>query len=295
MLPLFARFLTLLSAFLIPLGGAAAQPAVEGTISYDDVSVPMTFVSARETRPSPDSGNPPQIVILVADRPAPADVLASRQAYYAAAREGRIHGLLIVLRPPTSETQLVVFAPGGGAADIMMPDPFSRVALTEVTRDGSFVSGRLRTSEPGQFVGGGGGAGEPENFAVDLRFRVAIAPAPAPTEILTGDAARRSPQAAEALRTLQLIRTGSPAEVRARLHPDHPAWAGLGNAQAAAILAMAREAMPAPATFLQSIQRILVYGDEAIIVARDRQGSTTVSLRRQAGEWKLAAAPIPND
>ena len=295
MLPLVARCLTVLSAVLVPFAGAAAQPTIEGTIRYDDVSVPMTFVSARETRPSPDSRNPPQIVILVADRPAPADVVASRQAYYAAAREGRIRGLLIVLRPPTSETQLVIFAPGGGVADILMPDPFSRVALTELTRDGAFVSGRLRTSEPGEFVGGGGGPDQPQNFAADLRFRVPIAPAPVPTEILTGDAARRSPQAATALRTLQLIRTGSPAEIRARLHPDHPAWAALGNERAAAILAMAREAMPSPATFLQSIQRIIVYGDEAIIVGRDRQGSSEVSLRREAGEWKLAAGAIAND
>lgn len=296
MRPNFVQWLSfLIAALALPLGGAVAQPAIEGTIRYGADSVRMTHVSARETRPSPGSADPPQIVILIADRPAPADVAASRRAYRAAATEGRIRGLLLVLRPPSSETQLVIFAPGGGVGDVMLPDPFARVELTDLTREGGWVSGRLRTVEPGEFEGGGGGSAEPANYSIDVRFRVAVAPAPAPSEILTGEAARRSEQAAAALRMLQLLRTASPAEIRARLHPDHPAWAALGNAQSAAILAMVRASLPSPAIFLQSIERVVVYGDEAVILGRDRGGANTVSLRREAGEWKLAAAPIPND
>lgn len=284
-----------IAALVFPLAGAVAQPAIEGTIRYDADSVPMTYVSARETRPSPDGNSQPQIVILIADRPAPADVAASRQAYYAAAREGRIRGLLIVLGPPSSEARLVIFARGGGVADVTLPDGFSRVELTDLNREGAWVSGRLRTTEPGEFESGGNGAGEPANYTIDLRFRVAIAPAPTPSETLTGEAARRSVEAAAALRTLQLLRTGSPAGVRERLYPNQPIWAALGTAQAAAILARVRRTLPSPARFLQSIQRVVVYGDEALIFARDGGGSTTVSLRRDAGEWKLAAPWIPND
>jgi hypothetical protein len=296
MRPSFARYLAaFIAALLFPLAGVIAQPAIEGTIRYDANSVPMNYVSARETRRPPDGDTPSEIVILVADRTPPADVAASRQAYYRAAREGRIRGLLIALRPPPDEARLALFAPGGGVGDVLLPDPFSRVELTDLTREGGWVSGHLRTAGPVEFEGGGGGADEPANYSIDLRFRVAVAPAPTPSAILTGEAAQRSEQAAAALRALELIRTGSPEEVRARLDPSHPAWAGLGTAQAAAILAMARRAMPAPATFLQSVQRVIVYGDEAIVVARDRDGRTMISLRRDGGQWKLAASSIPND
>jgi hypothetical protein len=135
----------------------------------------------------------------------------------------------------------------------------------------------------------------PATYTVDVRFRVPVAAAPQPTQVLTGEAARRSPQAAAALGSLRLLRSGTPAQIRAQLHPSHPAWEGLGGERAQAILAMAREMLPPPATFLQSIQRLVVYGDEAVIIARDAEGTTDVSLRLEGGEWKLAASPIPND
>ena len=296
MRPIHALFLpAFIAALLLPLSGAAAQATIEGSVRYDAVSVPMTHVYARETRPHPDGDQPPDVVILIADRPAPAAVAASRQAYYAAAGESRIRGLLIVLGPPSNEARLVIFAPGGGSADVLLPDPFSRVELTDLVREGGFVSGRLRTTEPGEFVGGGGGPAEPATYAADLRFRAAIAPAPRPSEVLTGEAARRSEPAAAALSIFQLIRTGRAAEVRARLHPEHPARAALGSEHAEENLATIREALPPPSAFLQSIQRVLVYGDEAVIVARDGVGRLPVSLRRDGGEWKLAGARAPND
>jgi hypothetical protein len=53
--------------------------------------------------------------------------------------------------------------------------------------------------------------------------------------------------------------------------------------------------VPAAETYLQSIQRVVVYGDEAIVVARDSGGTNRLSLRRDGGEWKLAASLIPDD
>jgi hypothetical protein len=293
--PKFAPLLAfVLAALPAPPAAAQNQPTVEGTIAYDAATIPMTYVSARETRPLPDRDDPPQVVILIADRPAPPDIAGSRQAYYRAAREGRIRGLLISLEPP-DETRLAIFAPGGGSADVALPDPFSRIELTDFRREGAWVSGHVRTIEPGEFDGGEGRAGEPTHYAIDLRFRVPVAPAPVPSEMLTGEAARRSPQAAAALRGLELIRTGTPEQIRSALDPDHPAWAGLGGAQAAAILAAMRRGMPSPATLLQSIERVAIYGDEAIVVERNGGDTIRIFLRRDAGIWKLAAAPIPND
>jgi hypothetical protein len=190
---------------------------------------------------------------------------------------------------------MTIVARGGGVDDAELPDPFSRVELTDLTRGGGWVSGRLRTTEPGEFTGEGDGAGGPSQYSIDVRFRVAIVPAPTPSEILTGEAARHSEQSAAALAGLQLLRTGSIAEIRANLHPDNPAWAALGTAQGAAFLAALRRAVPAPETYLQSIQRVVIYGDEAIVVARDSGGTNRVSLRRDGGAWKLAASLVPDD
>jgi hypothetical protein len=78
---------------------------------------------------------------------------------------------------------------------------------------------------------------------------------------------------------------------------DHPAWSQLGSGDVEFALAMMREFLPAPATFRQSIERITVYDDLAVISARDADGitTTTVSLRRVGDEWKMAQTPIAND
>ena len=140
-----------------------------------------------------------------------------------------------------------------------------------------------------------GEAGAPDSFRVDLRFNAPIAQAPQPIETLTGEAARTSPQAAAALRALHIVRTGSLAEIRAVVHPDEPAWTMLNSEGAAAMLEAARRFLPAPNTFLQSIERVLVYDDAAIILARGSDGQITVSLRRDGDAWKFADGPIPND
>ncbi len=107
--------------------------------------------------------------------------------------------------------------------------------------------------------------------------------------------ARSSEQVAAAVRALQLIHGGSAAEIAAQLVPGHPMAEQLAGPQAAQIMEMARELLPAPSAFVPTVERVIVFGDEAIVVARDRQGGTSVSLRRENGVWKMAPGPIPHD
>jgi hypothetical protein len=277
----FSTLTAALAALLIGAAPASSQGTVDGTVQYGSEIVPMSHVYARETRPSATDDSGPQTVILITDRIAPAEVAASRSAYYTAARLGQLRGLLLSFEPPREGARLAILAPGGGADDTSVPDVFDRIELTDLIREGGWVSGHLRTREPVRFTGGE--TEEPATYTIDLRFRVPVAPAPQPTETLTGEAARSSAQAAAAVRSLNLIRTGTPAEVQASLYPDHPAWDGLGSEQSAAILAAMRERLPAPDAFRASIQRVIVYGDEAVVVAHDADGARTVSLRREGG------------
>jgi hypothetical protein len=280
------------TAWLI-LAGAAPAPAqgtVEGSLELAGERVPISHVYAREGRPRPGSGEPPDVIILMTDRPAPPEVVASRQAYYAAASTGRIRGALLVLQP---DPRFVLFAPGGSRVDTAVPDRLERLTLAALRRENGTVSGHLRMSEAGELAYGQAGA--PDSYRVDLRFSAPVAPAPQPREVLTGEAARNSPQAAMALRALRILQTGSVAELRAAFHPDHSIWI-MSSDDAAAILEIARLMLPAPETFLASIERILVYDDAALVVARDADGGgTIVSLRRDGDAWKFADAPIAND
>jgi hypothetical protein len=287
--PWLARCVATLFLVLAGAAPAPAQGIVEGSLRLADERVPITHVYARESRPKPGSDEAPHVIILMTDRPAPPEIVASRRAYYAAAREGRIRGALLVLEP---EPRFVLFAPGGAYVDTAVPDFFDRLTLSGLRGENGTVSGHLQMSEAGDLDDGEAGA--PDSYRVDLRFSAPVAPAPQPGEVLTGDAARNSPQAAMPLRALQIIQTGSIADLRAAFHPDHPIWT-MRDDDTAEILRMAREMLPAPDTFLQSIERILVYDDAALVIARDSDRETTASLRRDGDAWKFADGPIPND
>jgi hypothetical protein len=287
----FALFLTAL--VLLP-GAAAAQGTVEGMLRLDDRAIPITHVYARETRPSPTDDQGPSIVILMTDRPAPAELVASRQAFYRAATAGTIAGVQLILEPRQDRTRVIVFAPGGARDDMMLPDVFDRLALRDLARAGGSVSAHLISAEPLNLLDGA--AESPQTYAVDLRFRTQVTPAPQPTRELTGDAARNSAPVAAATRALQVIHTGTLAEIRAQLSIDDPTGAQLAGPRGEEMLRIARQMLPTPAAYVPSVQRVIFYGeDEAIVVSREREGNSTVSLRRQNGVWKQMLTPIPND
>lgn len=283
-----ARAVAMAFLFLVGAVPALAQGSVEGSLELAGERVPITHVYAREGRPRP--GETPHVIILMTDRPAPPEVAASRRAYHAAASEGRIRGALLVLEP---DPRFVLFAPGGAYVDTAVPDIFDRLTLSDLRRENGAVSGHLRMSEAGELDYGEAGA--PASYRIDLRFTAPIAPAPQPREVLTGAAARSSPQAAMALRGLEIIRTGSLDEMRAAFHPDHPVSTLPSGDEAVAILEAARRFLPAPDTFLQSIESITVYDDAAMVFARDRDGDSRVYLRRDGDAWKFVDAPIAND
>lgn len=274
---------------------AQSQSSVEGAVTYDAQRVAMTQVYARESRGSPSSTEPPKVVILFADRPAPAKVIGSRQAYYDAATAGEIRGFLLTLDGTPNRAALAIFAQGGAHDDSFVPDVFEEVELIGLKREGAVVSGHLRTKEPQRFSFDVEDPEKPPTYAIDVTFRVPIVLAPKPTQVLTGEAARISEPVAVAHRSLQLIAAGSIAELKTIMMPNHPAFEGLEGPDAKQVLAMARQLLPSPATFKQSVERVILFGDEAVVVSKDKDGSSSVTLRRDGGTWKMAPAPMPGD
>ena len=278
--------------FLLILAAApvAAQGTVEGHLELDGERVPITHIYAREGVPSAASSEPGHVIILMTDRPAPPEVRASREAYYAATREGRIRGALLVLEP---EPRFALFARGGYYASTRVPDTFEELTLSGLRREGGTVSGRLQRSEPGELLFGSGDG--PTTYRVDLSFSAPIEPASRPAATLTGAAARSSPQAAAVTRALAAIHAGNVTEARAAFHPDHPAQDALRGEEAEEILARTSASLPPPATYLQLIREIRVYEDNAVIVAVDRGIDISFTVLRDGDEWKLDRVPIPND
>lgn len=285
-----------LMAVALVASPAAAQGTVEGAVTYDGRRVAMTQIYARETLRSPldPSTAPPQVLILIADRPAPAKVVASRQAYYDAARGGELRGFLLTLEAPDKPPRLAIFVPGG-YDDTSVPDIFEQIAVTELKREAGFVSGRLKSSEPREFKDEEARPDTPRAYTIDLRFRVPITPAPKATQLLSGEAARGSEQVTVAQRMLQLLRTGTTAQIKGELTADHPLAEALDSPDSRSMLATARRMLPAAATFPQTVERVVVYGDDAVVVAKDRDGGNSVWLRKVGAEWKVAPARISND
>lgn len=287
---IWARLFLGLTLAFATAPSAQAQDSVTGTMQLDNETVTLTHVYARQSVPSPSDTRPGHVIILMTDRPAPPEIRASRQAYYAAAREGRIRGALLVLEP---DPRFVLFAPNGSYTDTAVPDVFDRIALSNLQRSATTVSGQLRTSEPGNLDFGE--PGSPATYRIDARFSAAITPAPQPQQTLSGDAARNTPQAAAAAESLRVIHNGTVADILAVLHSGYEMRAMLEGERSQEILQLARQMLPQPDRFLQTIQRMVVYDDLTIITADDGEGDVTVSLRRDGDSWKLARGPIAND
>ena len=274
---------------------ALADGTVSGEIRYDGQPVAVTHVYARETRSSPGEDQPPRIIVLMTDRAAPTEVIASKQAYYAAARSGPLRGLVLTFEKPSDNARAAIFAPGGAYDDTTVPGIFEDITLTGTSRVNGMIGGHLKTTKPIEFDLDADSAPSPLTYEIDVRFSAPVVPASRPDAVLTGAAARGSEQAAAALAALKLVRTGTLAEVMAQLAPGHPLREGLDGGQGTALLELARAVLPDPATFLATVQRIEVYGDEAIVSATDVEGRSTVALRRADGTWKLARTPIADD
>jgi hypothetical protein len=148
-------------------GRAFAQASVEGAVRYDTETVAMSQVSARETRPEATENEAPQVVVLIADRPPPPDVAKSKDAYYAAAHEGRIRGLLLVFKSDPNDTRLNIFAKGGASDDTGVPDVFGNVTLTDLVRQGGWISGHLKTNQPRDFESDRGDGSAPKTPLVE--------------------------------------------------------------------------------------------------------------------------------
>lgn len=275
---------------LVAAAPGAAQGTVEGNLQLGDETVPISHVYARQARPSAASSEPGPVIVMLTDRAPPPEVRASRRAFSAAVREGRLRGALLLLEP---EPRFVLLAPGDIQVDTRLPDVFERLTLSDLRQENGTVSGRLQMTEPDELPVGDDG--ETFTYRVDARFSVPVEPAPRPTATLTGEAARSSPEAEAALRLLQVVHSGSLAEVQAALHPGHSSLRQLSGEEAQFALAVAREFMPAPATFRQSIEQIRIYGDHAVLAARDGDVTTTIAIRRDGETWKLAEVPAAND
>lgn len=155
---LLSRLMGLFAVFAgIAFSGAAfAQSTVEGTIAFDGRPVPMTHVYARQARGWSTSDEPGHVKILISDREAPGRVATSQQAYYEAARTAQVQGLILNLEA-AGRVRLVIFAPGGNMDDTFVPDVLSQLELTDFVRQGDWVSGRLRTTQPRELTPSGEG------------------------------------------------------------------------------------------------------------------------------------------
>ena len=295
-----ARFVIVaaVASALLAAAPAVGQASVEGSVSYDGQSTPITHVSARHVERLPEmSGpnvSPRAIKILLADRNAPAEVAASESAFMEAATGGRIQGLVLLIDQPSNQWMILsISRPGGDgtmASGGIGPPGFE---LSDFQVRDNVVSGRVRTLEPQEFFP----PGNPSTYAFDIRFRAPVAPVVQPVQSLTGDAARRSPQADAVIGYFTMLRSGDLRRIRAEVDARSPLARQLprDDGEARAMLAQARDYFPAEPAARASIQRVLVYAHHALVVMRSAQGGSLVTVEPAGAGWRVGAQRMPGD
>lgn len=298
---MIARNLCLLIAGLFSWCAAGqAQPSGEasGTLRLNQ-EPPLTIgqVQVREYYiPEELRGNPSgnhRLHILLSDRAAPPDAASDEGSFLRAAQTTGLRGVYLEIDLPDQVWQRISLTrPNGEVEGTGLGLDGTEFQLSGLTLEGDTVSGRVRTVQPRQLPDWGDGA---VAYTFDVQFRGAIARAARPTERLSGAAARASPQAAAVVAVAELIAAGDLARLRAGLHPRLPFAGALrgSDRDARAAVRQAGRFIGSPAALRTNIQHVLVYGDRAIVVSRDGEGSGRFVVERENGAWMMAGQDQP--
>jgi hypothetical protein len=93
----------------------------------------------------------------------------------------------------------------------------------------------------------------------------------------------------------ELLATNDIDRIRSELHPRLPFLEVMraSDSEARAALAQARKLVGSPAALRAGIRHVLVYGDRAVVVTRDAEGSGRFVVQRDNGTWVVAAQDQP--
>lgn len=275
------------AAFVLSSPGWA-QELVPGTATGQLVVGEQTFPLAysyvlAEDDVENNRSNGPQksISILLTDVPVAGK---DRHDYFklaVAAREKQLHAVQLKYDPKTKSLyNVTVFAIRPGAKEqpqnISLSGAGASYPLESFTIAGGIASGSARMAKPGEILSfeAADEKAPPRTYTYSATFRATVENPPPVTAILTGSAAKASPQVALATRFFAASHAGNIAEVR-KMTLVNPEFETMIQAQGVKkVKEMLKMFSPAPAEFAKIAKKVIVRGDRAVVIAGNTKAET---------------------
>lgn len=284
---------------------AGAQELVPGTATgqlvVGDQTFPLvhSYVFAVDDVESDRSSGPQKYLsILFTDVPVPEK---GRHDYFkisTAAREKQLHAVQLSYDPKTKELfNVTVFAIRPGAKEmpqnISLSGAGASYPLENFSIAGGIASGTASMAKPGEIMSFDEGSEKapPRTYTYTVTFRAKIENPPPVTAVLTGKAAKTSPQVVLATRFFAACYNGNFAEIRRLATPEPDMEKMLKEQGAAKVKEMLKMFSPSPAEFAKMTKKVVVRGDSATVIAGDtksKSGELRIKAIRTNGKWVIS-------
>jgi len=283
------------------IAGSAMSPVIaadagkaDGSLRLDKAATVLTNAYAVEVVELPEMRmeNAPErtIMVLLTDRPMPADRRVDDMAAMELAYNGQMRGLVLKIDPATGlvqngrtllpQEELPQFFSVAG-------DP-SSVALAGFAEDKAkgTVTGKVKTTSPMEVVNFDNLPG-PKSYSFNVIFNAPVVPAPKLTATLEGDQAKGSEQGKVLKQFFQAVDTGDADALKAIVTKDHPALAMLNPEGMAQIKQMIFMEGGGVDEIYGMLVKVYVYENNATALLRHPDGWSSYPLALEDGKWKL--------
>jgi hypothetical protein len=274
----------------------AAKPGIEGQLLVEGKTIPFTHVYAYKHDNAEGIYDSAKIIkILLADSAVPPNTLHSVFRPMELVRQGKLHGILLEVDPAKSEgfSGRLLYE----WKDKNIPAPSFTVLNHEEHRFTDFkfadgwVSGTVRMTKPDEH-GSFEVDGKPVTYQYNATFRVKVEAPPPVTATLTGEKARSSPLVKPILAYHAAGKRGDMAAIRKIAPPEmlqrfEEMKKQMGEKEAMKMFREFWKNAPPTETLRKQITKIVVRGDRASVIVKEKDGTSWMTLVRQNGVWKL--------
>ncbi|MBC8136387.1 MAG: hypothetical protein H8F28_10920 [Fibrella sp.] len=278
-----------------------APGTANGQLVVGDQTFPLVYsyvLAVDDVENERSNGPQKSISILLTDVPVTKEGRHDYFSLASAAREKQLHAVQLKYDPKTrSLYNVTVFAIRPGAKEtpqnISLSGSGISYKLEPFSVVGGIASGTALMTEPGEITTFDMDSPDapPRPYTYTVTFRATVEnPAPM-TALLTGKAAKDSPQVALATRFFGAAYAGNIAEIRRLSMPEPRMEKMIKEEGVVKVKQMLKLFAPSPAEFAKMTKKVIVRGDSATIIAGDtkaKTGELRIKAIRTNGKWVVS-------
>lgn len=288
----------LLAVVLLAVAGPALASEAgnaTGTVTVGDQATPLTHVYAWEETDIPEMrfGDSPErrIVLLVLDRPLPANARADMASAVQLAIKGELRGIYLDLDAAngTPHNGALLARPEENPNSFTILGDGSDVVVENFHYEGGKLELASRSVKPldlYDFSGSGG----PSSFTFEATLEAPVEPAPALVATLEGEAASGSEQAVAIKALLEALEAEDAEKIRAAVLSDQPGSEMLATPEGIAQFKSMILGEGDAAAQMAKLTKVYVYETHAVVLFKEQEGGwSTMPVTEEDGRWKLGA------